>query len=148
MKLKFWQTTHLEVCYHLGSFTAEVKIFRFWPKAMDYSPWFDFWESDKSLEKSIPPCSILGYQDTGYMVETQGEYPGTLWYRPSIPGILGYQDTGYMVEPQGEYPGTVWYRPSIPGILGYQDTGYMVEPQGEYPGTVWYRPSIPGILGY
>ena len=91
---------------------------------------------------------ILGYQDTGYMVETQGEYPGTVWYRPSIPGILGYQDTGYMVEPQGEYPGTVWYRPSIPGILGYQDTGYMVEPQGEYPGTVWYRPSIPGILGY
>ena len=91
---------------------------------------------------------ILAYQDTGYMVEPQGEYPGTVWYRPSIPGILGYQDTGYMVEPQGEYSGTVWYRPSIPGILGYQDTGYMVEPQGEYSGTVWYRPSIPGILGY
>ena len=77
---------------------------------------------------SIP--GILGYQDTGYMVEPQGEYPGTVWYRPSIPGILGYQDTGYMVEPQGEYSGTVWYRPSIPGILAYQDTGYMVETQG------------------
>ena len=39
-----------------------------------------------------------------------------------------------MVEPQGGYPGTVWYRPSIPGILGYQDTGYMVDHRGNIPG--------------
>ena len=37
------------------SFFAEVKIFRFWLKTMDYNPWFFFWESEKSLEKSIPP---------------------------------------------------------------------------------------------
>ena len=37
------------------SFFAEVKIFRFWPKTMDYNPWFFFWESEKSFEKSIPP---------------------------------------------------------------------------------------------
>ena len=24
------------------SFFAKVKIFRFWPKTMDYNPWFDF----------------------------------------------------------------------------------------------------------
>ena len=36
------------------SFFAEVKIFVFRPKTMDYSPWFDFWESQKSLEKRIP----------------------------------------------------------------------------------------------
>ena len=33
------------------SFFAEVKIFRFWPKTMDYSPWFEFLESKNSLEK-------------------------------------------------------------------------------------------------
>ena len=36
------------------SFFAEVKIFRFWPKTMDYNPWFDFWESKKSVEIKIP----------------------------------------------------------------------------------------------
>ena len=54
MKLKFCQTARLEVCYCLESFTAEVKIFRFWPKTMDYNPWFDFWRSEKSFEKSFP----------------------------------------------------------------------------------------------
>ena len=38
----------------MKSFFAEVKIFIFRPKTMDYSPWFDFWESKKSLEKRIP----------------------------------------------------------------------------------------------
>ena len=33
---------------------AKVIIFIFRPKTMDYSPWFDFWESKKSLEKNIP----------------------------------------------------------------------------------------------
>ena len=37
------------------SFFAEVKFFRFWPKTMDYNPWFFFWESKKSFEKSILP---------------------------------------------------------------------------------------------
>ena len=32
-------------------FFAGVKFFRFWPKTMDYSPWFDFWESKKVLRK-------------------------------------------------------------------------------------------------
>ena len=39
------------------SFVAKVKIFRFWPKTMDYSSWFVFLESEKSFEKSIPPYS-------------------------------------------------------------------------------------------
>ena len=38
----------------LKSFLAEVKILIFRPKTMDYSPWFDFWESEKSLEIRIP----------------------------------------------------------------------------------------------
>ena len=36
-------------------FFAEVKIFRFRPKTMDYNPWFCFSESEKSFENSIPP---------------------------------------------------------------------------------------------
>ena len=38
----------------MKSFFAEVKIFIFRPKTMDYSPWFDFWESKNIYEKSIP----------------------------------------------------------------------------------------------
>ena len=38
----------------MESFFAKVKISIFRPKTMDYSPWFDFWESEKSLEKRIP----------------------------------------------------------------------------------------------
>ena len=52
MKLKFCQTARLEVCYRLESFTTKVKIFRFWPKTMDYNPWFDFWRSEKVLRKA------------------------------------------------------------------------------------------------
>ena len=37
-----------------GMLYVEVKIFSFWPKTMDYSPWFRFWESEKSFEKSVP----------------------------------------------------------------------------------------------
>ena len=54
MKLKFCETARLEVCYRLESFTAKVKIFRFWPNTMDYNPWFDFWRSEKSFEQSLP----------------------------------------------------------------------------------------------
>ena len=39
------------------SFLAKVKFFRFWPRIMDYNPWFDFWESEKRFEKSIPSSS-------------------------------------------------------------------------------------------
>ena len=35
----------------MRSFFCKVKIFIFRPKTMDYSPWFDFWESKKSSEK-------------------------------------------------------------------------------------------------
>ena len=37
----------------MESFLAEVKIFIFRPKTMDYSPWFDFWESKKRFEKRM-----------------------------------------------------------------------------------------------
>ena len=33
------------------SFLTKVKIFRFWPKTMDYSPWVFFAESEKVLRK-------------------------------------------------------------------------------------------------
>ena len=33
------------------SFLAKVKIFRFWPKTMDYSLWFYFWGSKKNLRE-------------------------------------------------------------------------------------------------
>ena len=39
----------------MESFPVKVKIFSFRPKTMDYSPWFDFCESKKRLEESIPP---------------------------------------------------------------------------------------------
>ena len=38
----------------MKSLFAKVKILCFRPKTMDYSPWFDFWESEKSLERRIP----------------------------------------------------------------------------------------------
>ena len=44
----------LEMLFQMKAFVAKVKIFIFCPKTMDYSPWFDFWESEKSLEKRIP----------------------------------------------------------------------------------------------
>ena len=37
----------------MASFFAKAKIFIFRPKTMDYSPWFDVWESEISLEKRI-----------------------------------------------------------------------------------------------
>ena len=37
----------------MKSFSTKAKIFIFWPKTMDYSPWFDFSESEKSFEKRI-----------------------------------------------------------------------------------------------
>ena len=33
------------------SFFTVVKIFRFWPKTMDYSPWFDFGSPKNVLSK-------------------------------------------------------------------------------------------------
>ena len=33
------------------SFFAKVKIFRFWPKTMDYNSWFDFSSPKKVLRK-------------------------------------------------------------------------------------------------
>ena len=37
--------------FHMVLFLAKVKIFKFWLKTMDYSPWFDFSESKKVLRK-------------------------------------------------------------------------------------------------
>ena len=39
--------------FRWNPFFAQVKIFIFRPKTMDYSPWFDFWESKKTFEKRI-----------------------------------------------------------------------------------------------
>ena len=36
------------------SFLAKVKSFISRPKTMDYSPWFEFLESEKGLEKRLP----------------------------------------------------------------------------------------------
>ena len=38
----------------MESFFAKLKISIFRPKTMDYSPWFDIWESEKISEKKIP----------------------------------------------------------------------------------------------
>ena len=40
--------------FQVGSLFAKVKIFIFRPKTMDYNPWFELWESEKSSEKNIP----------------------------------------------------------------------------------------------
>ena len=94
-------------------------------------------------------------------METQGEYPGTVWYRPSIPGILAlprhrvyggatggiFRDclvpseypipySGIPRHMEGD-PGTVWYCPGIPGVCSTKAEGD--------PGTVWYCPGIPGV---
>ena len=45
----------------MKSFIAKVKFFIFRPKTMDYSPWFDFWKSKKSLDIRIP--SERAYQE-------------------------------------------------------------------------------------
>ena len=37
------------------SFCAKVKIFRFWPKTMDYNPWFDFRSPKNVLRKVCHP---------------------------------------------------------------------------------------------
>ena len=50
MKLNLCHSGPLEMLFLMGSFFAEVKIFRFWPKTMDYSPLFRFLESKKSYE--------------------------------------------------------------------------------------------------
>ena len=36
---------------------SKVKILRFWPKTMDYNPWFDFWSPKKVLRKV---CHLKG----------------------------------------------------------------------------------------
>ena len=63
-KQKFCQTARLEVCYCLDSFIAEVKIFRFWPKTMDYSPWFDFGSPKNVLRKT---CQLNVYEKRNLM---------------------------------------------------------------------------------
>ena len=40
MKLKFSPPAPLQMYFSLVSFLANVKIFRFWPKTMDYSKAF------------------------------------------------------------------------------------------------------------
>ena len=40
-----------EMLFPLVSLSAKVKIFRFWPKTMDYSPWFFFGSPKKVLRK-------------------------------------------------------------------------------------------------
>ena len=40
MKLRFVSFCPLEMPFHMVPFFAEVKIFRFWPKTMDYNKAF------------------------------------------------------------------------------------------------------------
>ena len=65
MKLKFCQTARLEVCYRLVSLFAKVKIFRFWPKTMDYNPWFDFGSPKKVVRKA---CQLNVLENIKLMV--------------------------------------------------------------------------------
>ena len=46
------------------SFFAEVKIFRFWQKTMDYNPWFDFQSPKKVL---IKVYHLNGYEKRNLM---------------------------------------------------------------------------------
>ena len=54
MKLKFAPSAALEMPFLMQSFLPQFKIFVYRPKTMDYSPWFDFWESEKVFENKIP----------------------------------------------------------------------------------------------
>ena len=40
--LELYHSAPLEMLFPMTSFFEELEIFRFWPKTMDYSPWFDF----------------------------------------------------------------------------------------------------------
>ena len=39
----------------MAFFFAGIKIFRFWPKTVDYSPWFDFGSPKKVLRNVCHP---------------------------------------------------------------------------------------------
>ena len=65
MKLKFCQTARLEVFYRLVSFLAKVNFFSFWPKTMDYNPWFDFESPKKVLRKA---CQLNVLEKINLMV--------------------------------------------------------------------------------
>ena len=41
MKMNLCHSAPLEMCFCMESFFAKTKIFRFWPKIMDYSQGFD-----------------------------------------------------------------------------------------------------------
>ena len=41
----------LRCSFRWHQFLTEVKIFIFWPKTMDYSPWFDCWSPKNVLRK-------------------------------------------------------------------------------------------------
>ena len=47
------------------SFFAEVKIFRFWHKTMDYNPWFDFGSPKNVLRKVY---HLNGYEKRNLMM--------------------------------------------------------------------------------
>ena len=51
MKLKFAPFCSSRDALPMISFKAKVKIFIFWPKTMDYNPWFDIWSPKKLLRK-------------------------------------------------------------------------------------------------
>ena len=40
------------------SFSAKVKFFRFWPKTMDYNPWFDF-DGTKYFLREVCHLNVL-----------------------------------------------------------------------------------------
>ena len=42
----------LQMLFQMAFFSDNVKIFRFWPKTMDYNPWFDFGSPKKVVRKA------------------------------------------------------------------------------------------------
>ena len=51
------------------SFLAGIQIFRFWPKTMDYSPWFDF-DSPKNIVRKV--CHSKGNEKGNLMALLSG----------------------------------------------------------------------------
>ena len=51
MKHNLHHSASLEMLFSMKSLLAKVKIFIFWPKTMDYNPWFDFGSPEKLLSK-------------------------------------------------------------------------------------------------
>ena len=64
MKLESHHSAPLEVPFVMASFFAEVQIFIFRPKSMDYSPCFFYWSPKNVLRKV---CLLKGNEKRNLM---------------------------------------------------------------------------------